>query len=49
MARQKTLQCMFKFIHREEMYVHVERGTESVGERLELGKAMEKDVALLQF
>ena len=36
MARQKTLQCMFKPIDREEMHVHVEREVESLGKRLKL-------------
>ena len=36
MARQKTLQCMFKFIEREEIHVHVEREFESLGKKLEL-------------
>jgi hypothetical protein len=47
MARQNTSQCMFKSTDREEMHVHVEREFESLGKRLELEKAMEKEVALL--
>ena len=36
MARQKTLQCTFKCIDREEMHVHVKHEFESLGRRLEL-------------
>ena len=36
MARQMTLQCMFKYVDKEKMHVHVEREVESLGKRLEL-------------
>ena len=43
MARHKTLQCTFKSIDREEVHVYVEHEFESLGNRLVLKKAMEKE------
>ena len=42
MARQKTLECLFKSIDKEKMHVHVECEIESFGKRLEPKKAMKK-------
>ena len=44
MTRQKTLQCMFKSINREEIHVHMEREFENLGNRLGLENTMEKNV-----
>ena len=44
MARQKTLQCMFSPINKEEMEVCVERDFAALSTRMELEKAMEKEV-----